>query len=240
MSIQNNIAIVQQNIQAAMKQRANIFGQAPVPVKLIAVTKNHTPAEMQQAIDCGLTVIGENRVQEALAKYDIFERKLEYHLLGHLQTNKVKQAVPLFDLIHSVDSEKLAIHISKVAGELAKIQPVLIEVNVAGEATKQGVSPADVFDFAHKVSSLPNLVVAGLMTVAPHYDNPEETRPLFRTLYDKFMEMKQAGIPNCTMEWLSMGMTNDYSVAIEEGANMVRVGTAIFGARNYDIELTRR
>jgi PLP dependent protein len=240
MSIQNNIAIVERNIQTAMRERANVSGQALVPVKLIAVTKNHTPAEMQQAIDCGLTTIGENRVQEAVAKYDIFGRKLEYHLLGHLQKNKVKQAVPLFDLIHSLDSEKLARHISRVAGELAKIQPVLLEVNVAGEATKQGVSLADVLDFVRMVSSLPNLVVAGLMTVAPHFDDPEETRPLFHTLYDKFMELKQACIPNCTMEWLSMGMTNDYSVAIEEGANMVRVGTAIFGARNYDIELTRR
>ncbi len=240
MSIKCNIAAVEQNIQLAQERRAKLTGSQLMPVKLIAVTKNHSTAEMQQAIDCGLTSVGENRVQEALAKYDVFQDQLEYHLLGHLQTNKVKQAVPIFDLIHSVDSEKLARQISRVAGELAKVQPVLLEVNVAGETTKFGVPLADTLHFAKLVSELPNLVVSGLMTIAPHYDDPEATRPLFRGLYEQFIAMKQACLPNCTMQWLSMGMTNDYPIAIEEGANMVRVGTAIFGARNYAIELTRR
>ena len=240
LSIKSNIATVEQNIQLAQKHRALLTGKTVVPVKLIVVTKNHTTAEMQQAIDCGLTAVGENRVQEALAKHDVFQGQLEYHLLGHLQTNKVKQAVPLFDLIHSVDSEKLAKQINQVAGDLNKIQQVLIEVNVAGEATKFGVSLSDTVDFVRCVSELPHIAVAGLMTIAPHYDDPEETRSLFHCLYEKFIALKQVCLPNCTMQWLSMGMTNDYSVAIEEGANMVRVGTAIFGARNYDIELTRR
>lgn len=241
MSIKCNIATVEQNIQLAQERRAKLTGSNTLmPVKLIAVTKNHSTAEMQQAIDCGLTVIGENRVQEALAKHDVFQGLLEYHLLGHLQTNKVKQAVPLFDLIHSVDSEKLAKQISRVAGDLTKVQQVLLEVNVAGETTKFGVPLADTLQFAKLVSELPNLVVSGLMTIAPHYDDPEATRSLFRSLHEKFIEIKQAGLPNCTMQWLSMGMSNDYPVAIEEGANMVRVGTAIFGARNYAIELTRR
>lgn len=240
LSIKCNIAAVEQNIQLAQERRAKRTGSTLMPVKLIAVTKNHSTAEMQQAIDCGLTAIGENRVQEAVAKYDVFQDQLEYHLLGHLQTNKVKQAVPLFDLIHSVDSEKLARQISRVAGELNKVQQVLLEVNVAGEITKFGVPLADALHFAKLVSELPNLVVSGLMTIAPHYDDPEATRPLFRSLYEKFIAMKQVSLPNCTMQWLSMGMTNDYPVAIEEGANMIRVGTAIFGARNYAIELTRR
>lgn len=239
MSIKCNIAVVEQNIQLARERRAKLTGSS-WPVKLIAVTKNHTTAEMQQAIDCGLTAIGENRVQEALAKHDVFQDQLEYHLLGHLQTNKVKQAVSLFDLIHSVDSEKLAKQISRVAGDLTKDQQVLLEVNVSGEPTKFGVSLADTLNFAKLVSGLPHLIVAGLMTIAPHYSDPEETRPLFRNLYEKFIEIKRSDIPNCTMQWLSMGMTNDYSVAIEEGSNMVRVGTAIFGERNYAIELTRR
>lgn len=240
MSIKCNIATVEQNIQLAQERRAKLKNRPPQPVKLIAVTKNHSTAEMQQAIDCGLIAVGENRVQEALAKQDVFQGILEYHLLGHLQTNKVKQAVSLFDLIHSLDSEKLARQISRVAGDIAKVQQVLLEVNVAGEATKFGVSLADTLDFAKLVSELPNLAVSGLMTIAPHYDDPEATRPLFHSLYEKFLAIKQACIPNCTMQWLSMGMTNDYPVAIEEGANMVRIGTAIFGARDYTIELTRR
>ena len=240
LSIKCNIATVEQNIQLAQERRARLKDMRIMPVKLIAVTKNHSTAEMQQAINCGLTAVGENRVQEALAKYNVFQGQLEYHLLGHLQTNKVKQAVPLFDLIHSLDSEKLARQINRVAGDMAKVQHVLLEVNVAGEATKFGVTLADTLDFAKLVSELPNLAVSGLMTIAPHYDDPEATRPLFRSLYEKFIAIKQASIPNCTMQWLSMGMTNDYPVAIEEGSNMVRVGTAIFGARNYAIELTRR
>ena len=240
LSIKCNIATVEQNIQLAQERRARLKDMRIMPVKLIAVTKNHSTAEMQQAINCGLTAVGENRVQEALAKQDVFQGLLEFHLLGHLQTNKVKQAVPLFDLIHSLDSEKLARQINRVAGDMAKVQHVLLEVNVAGEATKFGVTLADTLDFAKLVSELPNLAVSGLMTIAPHYDDPEATRPLFRSLYEKFIAIKQASIPNCTMQWLSMGMTNDYPVAIEEGSNMVRVGTAIFGARNYAIELTRR
>jgi len=240
LAIKSNIAIVEQNILLAQKHRALLTKTDVMPVKLIAVTKNHTPSEMQQAIDCGLTAIGENRVQEALAKHDVFQEKLEYHLLGHLQTNKVKQAVTLFDLIHSVDSEKLARQINHAAENLSKIQKVLVEVNVAQEATKFGIHLADTVDFIRCISEFPHIAVSGLMTIAPHYDDPEETRSLFRSLYEKFIALKQVSLPNCTMQWLSMGMTNDYSVAIEEGANMVRVGTAIFGARNYDIELTRR
>lgn len=239
MSIAGNLAIVKRNIQLAQEKRKTLTG-IDEPVNLIAVTKNHGIDEMEEAITAGATVVGENRVQEALAKYDHFQRQLEYHLLGHLQTNKVKQAVFLFDLIHSVDSLKLAEHISRAAVKIEKVQPILLEVNVAQEASKFGMKLDEVIPFLNEAADLPGISIQGLMTVAPHFEDPEATRPFFHSLYEKFLEVKALSWSNCMMKWLSMGMTNDYVVAVEEGANMVRVGTAIFGERDYAIELTRR
>ncbi len=231
MSIAANLALVQQNIGLAIARRR----EAPVTgpgVKLVAVTKNHDAAAALEVLAAGATAVGENRVQEATAKAALLP-PAEWHLIGHLQTNKVRQAVPLFSLIHSLDSERLALEVERVAAMAGKRQDVLIQVNVAGEDTKSGVSPAGVRDLAELMSGLPHVRLCGLMTMAPFYENATEARPVFRELYRMFTALRAAALPNTSIEWLSMGMTNDYSVAVEEGANLVRIGTAIFGPRHY-------
>ena len=227
--IVENLAIVQEKVQQALNNRLNEkFDQT---VKLIAVTKNNDIYAMREAIDAGIKVVGENRIQEALDKKKELNRTVEWHLIGHLQTNKVKQAVLNFDLIHSVDSERLAVEINKVANSLNKVQEILVQVNVVNEISKFGLNIEQVNSFIKTISQHENLKVVGLMLIAPYYDNPEEARPIFRKLYEQFMEIKNQQILNVEMKWLSMGMTNDYQVAIEEGANIIRVGTGIFGQR---------
>ena len=227
--IVENLAIVQEKVQQALNNRLNEkFDQT---VKLIAVTKNNDIYAMREAIDAGIKVVGENRIQEALDKKKELHRTVEWHLIGHLQTNKVKQAVLNFDLIHSVDSERLAVEINKVANSLNKVQEILVQVNVVNEISKFGLNIEQVNSFIKTISQHENLKVVGLMLIAPYYENPEEARPIFRKLYEQFMEIKNQQILNVEMKWLSMGMTNDYQVAIEEGANIIRVGTGIFGQR---------
>lgn len=199
-------------------------------VTLIAVTKNHGADLMREAIDWGINDIGENRIQEAAEKFQVLDRKVTRHLIGHLQTNKAKQAVKLFDLIHSVDSEHLAAAIDRAANSAEKIQDILIQVNLAKENSKSGVYKEDLQSLVDKVDALKNLRLRGLMMIAPNYSDVEKCRPLFaemRKIFDKLKINRQ------NFDFLSMGMTNDYKIAIEEGANVVRVGTAIFGARNY-------
>ena len=227
--IVENLAIVQEKVQQALNNRLNEkFDQT---VKLIAVTKNNDIYAMREAIGAGIKVVGENRIQEALDKKKELNRTVEWHLIGHLQTNKVKQAVLNFDLIHSVDSERLAVEINKVANSLNKVQEILVQVNVVNEISKFGLNIEQVNSFIKTISQHENLKVVGLMLIAPYYENPEEARPIFRKLYEQFMEIKNQQILNVEMKWLSMGMTNDYQVAIEEGANIIRVGTGIFGQR---------
>jgi len=227
--IVENLAIVQEKVQQALNNRLNEkFDQT---VKLIAVTKNNDIYAMREAIDAGIKVVGENRIQEALDKKKELNRTVEWHLIGHLQTNKVKQAVLNFDLIHSVDSERLAVEINKVANSLNKVQEILVQVNVVNEISKFGLNIEQVNSFIKTISQHENLKIVGLMLIAPYYENPEEARPIFRKLYEQFMEIKNQQILNVEMKWLSMGMTNDYQVAIEEGANIIRVGTGIFGQR---------
>ena len=227
--IVENLAIVQEKVQQALNNRLNEkFDQT---VKLIAVTKNNDIYAMREAIDAGIKVVGENRIQEALDKKKELNRTVEWHLIGHLQTNKVKQAVLNIDLIHSVDSERLAVEINKVANSLNKVQEILVQVNVVNEISKFGLNIEQVNSFIKTISQHENLKVVGLMLIAPYYENPEEARPIFRKLYEQFMEIKNQQILNVEMKWLSMGMTNDYQVAIEEGANIIRVGTGIFGQR---------
>ena len=227
--IVENLAIVQEKVQQALNNRLNEkFDQT---VKLIAVTKNNDIYAMREAIDAGVKVVGENRIQKALKKKKELNRTVEWHLIGHLQTNKVKQAVLNFDLIHSVDSERLAVEINKVANSLNKVQEILVQVNVVNEISKFGLNIEQVNSFIKTISQHENLKVVGLMLIAPYYENPEEARPIFRKLYEQFMEIKNQQILNVEMKWLSMGMTNDYQVAIEEGANIIRVGTGIFGQR---------
>ncbi|MPM35944.1 Pyridoxal phosphate homeostasis protein [bioreactor metagenome] len=232
MFITNNLKTVLHNINAAISRRADDFmtGQQ---VKLVAVTKNHPVSTIEQAVAAGISSIGENRIQEALSKYPLLDQSLEWHLIGHLQTNKVRQALPLFSLIHSVDSDRLAAEINRVAHKLDKVQDILIQVNVANEETKFGLPTVKTLELARLISNLGNLRLCGLMTIAPFYENAEDARPIFREMYNLYKEISLLNLPNSDMKWLSMGMTNDYAVAIEEGANLVRIGTAIFGNREY-------
>jgi pyridoxal phosphate enzyme (YggS family) len=201
-------------------------------VAIVAVTKTQSSERIREVAAAGLLVVGENRVQEALEKAALLsDIQLEWHLIGHLQTNKVKQAVSLFSLIHSVDSQRLAIEIDRCAKSAGKIQDVLLQVNVAGEETKSGVPVEEVDELAALIESLPNLCLCGMMTIAPLFEDAEQTRPVFRTTRHIFERLQAKSKHPELFRWLSMGMTHDYKVAIEEGANMVRIGTGIFGDR---------
>lgn len=186
-------------------------------VSLVCVTKQVPVEDIIGAISCGINIIGESRIEEALSKYDKLPKGISWHLVGHLQTRKVKDAVKIFDLIHSVDTVHLAQEIDKRAGAIGKIQDILLEVNISGESTKYGFRPEDVIPSLAEIKKLPNVRVLGLMTMAPLVGDP---RPIFKSL------KKMAD--DLGLKYLSMGMTQDYMVAIEEGANMVRIGTAIF------------
>lgn len=202
-------------------------------VLLLAVTKTHTVEEINEAIDHGVTDIGENKAQEILEKYDRV-KPVRWHMIGHLQTNKVKNIIDKVDLIHSVDSIKLAREISKRAIEHDRIMDILIQVNVAGEESKFGVSPDEVEDLIKEIlESCPGIIIKGIMTVAPFDENPDNVSGVFaktKEIYDKYAKIDNK---NLKFEYLSMGMTHDYQVAIEEGSNMIRVGTGIFGKRVY-------
>ena len=203
------------------------------PVKLVAVTKNHDVEAMREAIDAGATDIGENRIQEAQSKFDILDRDVTWHLIGHLQTNKAKQAVKYFSLIHSVDSEHRARALDKEAGKIGKCQDILVQVNLAKEDSKSGIYKEDLRPLLDLVDALPNLRLRGLMCIAPNYADVEECRPLFHEMYEIFQQVKEIPFKTANISYLSMGMTHDYQIAVEEGANIVRVGTAIFGPRQY-------
>ena len=225
--IAENLKIVLAEIEKSKLKRKIAVDEK---ITLVAVTKNHGADFMREVIDLGVTDIGENRIQEAAEKFQVLDRKVARHLIGHLQTNKAKQAVKLFDLIHSVDSEHLAAAIDKAASSAEKIQDVLIQVNLAKEDSKSGVYEENLQSLIEKVDALKNLRLRGLMMIAPNYSDVEQCRPLFaemRKIFDERKKNRQA------FDFLSMGMTNDYKIAIEEGANVVRIGTAIFGARNY-------
>ncbi len=176
-----------------------------------------------------MRIIGENKVQEAKKKYQILTGDIEWHLVGHLQTNKVKYAVEIFDLIHSVDSIKLAKEIDKRSLQFGKITNVLVEVNVSGEETKYGIRPEEIELFLGEISKFSGIRVMGLMTIAPIVKNKEEVRPYFKKLRELSKKINNENIKNVKMDYLSMGMTDDFEVAIEEGANMVRIGRGVFG-----------
>ena len=209
-------------------------GRSPFDVKLIAVTKTVPAEKVQEAIDLGLRIFGENRVQEAQEKILHFrshcpECQFEWHLIGHLQRNKAKAAVELFDLIHTVDSIKLAEEVNKHAVKEGKMQRILIQVKLAQEETKHGAMKKDLIPLISAVSGMSNLNLEGLMTMPPFFDDPQKARPYFRELSDLRDEVALRSA--CRLQELSMGMTNDYEEAILEGATMVRIGTAIFGER---------
>lgn len=229
--IQEKLREVEAKIEESRQKRTR--ADRNEPVQLVAVTKNHDVDAMREAIDAGATAIGENRIQEAREKYTTLERKVDWHLIGHLQTNKAKYAVRMFDLIHSVDSENLALELDKAAGRIDKVQDVLVQVNLAREDSKSGIYREDLLPLLHKVDELPHLRLCGLMCIAPNYDEVERCRPLFQEMYEIFQKVKEISFATANIKYLSMGMTHDYTIAIEEGANLVRVGTAIFGQRQY-------
>ena len=211
---------------------SEIRNSLPVGVVLVAAAKTRSPEEVQVAIDAGIKIIGYNYLQEAERIYQIIGNKVQWHMIGHLQRNKVKNAVDLFDMIETIDSVKLAEEVNKRCAAINKIMPVLIEVNSGEELNKTGVLPEDVDRLVKQISNLPNLRVQGLMTMGPVFGDPEDARPYFKATKFAFDRLKKAGIPNVEMRYISMGMSNSYKVAIEEGANIVRVGTKLFGDRS--------
>jgi PLP dependent protein len=208
-----------------------LLGELPVGVQLVAAAKTRTPGEVMAAVEAGVGIVGENYVQEASAARKALGDIVRWHFIGHLQKNKVKKAVEVFDLIETVDSLELAEEIDKRSRAAGKVMPIFIEINSGREAQKFGVLPEDADKLIEKVSLLENVRVMGLMTMGPFSGAPEEARPYFSETRKVFDDIKARGIPGVEMKYLSMGMTNSYRVAIEEGANMVRIGTRIFGER---------
>lgn len=210
---------------------AALFRELPPGVALVAAAKSRTPEEVLQAVEAGVRIIGENYVQEAESASAVIGRRVEWHFIGHLQKNKVKKAVELFDLIETVDSTGLAGEIDKRSAERGRIMPVLIEINSGREPQKFGVMPEAAESLVRAFGGLPNIRVVGLMTMGPETGSPEDSRPYFRLTRKLFDRLKALELPGVGLVWLSMGMSHSYGVAIEEGANMVRIGTKIFGPR---------
>ena len=229
--IKENLEEVEQRIQAACRHA----GRKREEVTLIAVSKTKPVEDLKEAYQLGIRTFGENKVQELTEKYEVLPKDIHWHMIGHLQTNKVKYIVDKAELIHSVDSLKLAETIEKEAAKKNCIVSILIEVNVAQEESKFGVHTDEVIPLIEKIARFPHVRIQGLMTIAPFVQNSEENRTIFRTLQKLSVDIMQKNIDNVNVSILSMGMTNDYEVAIEEGATMVRVGTGIFGARDYSI-----
>lgn len=207
-------------------------GRDPAEIKLVAVSKTVPTEAVQAAIEAGVTDLGENYIQEAAEKIEALRGlDVSWHFIGHLQTNKAKVAVKLFDLIHSVDSSKLAQELNKRAAAAGKVQPILIQVNISGEETKSGIDPSQTIGLIRQIAELTNLHVRGLMTMPPFFNAPDMVRPYFKALKDLQGDVKSEAIPRIDMSELSMGMSGDFETAIEQGATLVRVGTAIFGER---------
>lgn len=227
----DNLFEVQKNINEACKRA----GRDPNEVTLIAVSKTKPVSDIEEIYAAGIREFGENKVQEMNEKQKVLPEDINWHMIGHLQRNKVKYIVDNVAMIHSVDSDRLAEEISKEAVKKNVNVNILVEVNVAREDSKFGVFVEDTADFINRISALPNIIVRGLMTSAPFVENAEENRQYFKKLRDLSVDINAKNIDNVHMDFLSMGMTNDYVVAVEEGATHVRVGTAIFGHRNYNI-----
>ncbi|MGB2661429.1 MAG: YggS family pyridoxal phosphate-dependent enzyme [Candidatus Omnitrophota bacterium] len=215
-----------------IKQNAEkILRELPGNVELVAAAKARTPEEVLGAVEGGVGIIGENYVQEAAEAFAVVGRKVRWHFIGHLQKNKVKKAVEIFDVIETIDSVDLAEEVDKRCGAIGKTMPVLVEINSGREPQKFGVLPEEASGLIEKIAKLPNVKVKGLMTMGPFTGDPEDARSYFVETRKVFNDLKENGVPGAEMKYLSMGMTNSYLVAIEEGANMVRIGTKIFGER---------
>lgn len=229
--VAENLKAVENKISAAC-QRA---GRKREDVTLIAVSKTKPEAMIEEAYGIGQRDFGENKVQELVRKRELLPEDIRWHLIGHLQTNKARAVVDKACLIHSVDSLHLAKAISKEAVKKGCTASILVEVNVAGEDTKFGAAPEETIRLVENIAPLPNLKIEGLMTIAPFVDDPEENRPIFSNLKKLSVDIAAKNVNNVSMRVLSMGMTNDYEVAIEEGSTMIRVGTGIFGERDYTV-----
>ncbi|MBQ8625205.1 MAG: YggS family pyridoxal phosphate-dependent enzyme [Agathobacter sp.] len=227
--IKTNLADVEAKIIEACKRA----GRAREDVTLIAVSKTKPVDMLQEVYDTGIRNFGENKVQEMCDKYEVLPKDIKWHMIGHLQTNKVKYLMGKTCLIHSVDSLKLAMEIEKQAAKHEIIVDILIEVNIANEETKFGLAKEEVIALVKEVSALEHVKIQGLMTIAPYVENPEDNRLYFRQIKQLSVDINNQNIDNVSMNILSMGMSGDYMVAIEEGATMVRVGTSIFGERVY-------
>ena len=224
-----NLGQVEKRIEEACKKGKRKREE----VTLIADSKTKPVSMIETIYQAGVREFGENKVQELCEKYELMEKDIHWHMIGHLQRNKVRQVIEKAYLIHSVDSLRLAQQIEQEAAKLEKTVSILVEVNVAKEASKFGIMLEETENFLKEISAFKHISVQGLMTTAPFVENPEENRIYFRKLYQLSVDMKRKNIDNINMQFLSMGMTNDFEVAIEEGANIVRIGTGIFGERNY-------
>lgn len=231
--IDNTIKQNLDNIYSRIKTAAEKSGRKAEDIKLIAVTKTVAVERIKSVDEYGVLDFGENRVQELLEKNDKFHDSIKWHLIGHLQTNKVKYIIDKVHMIHSVDSIELAREINNRAAKAGRKMDILLQVNVSGEETKFGIKPEEVDEYISMVSQMSNVTIRGFMTIAPYAENPEEIRPVFKNLYDIYIDIKRKKIDNVYMDYLSMGMSNDFEIAIEEGANLVRIGTGIFGKRDY-------
>ena len=222
----NRIAGIKQNVNS-------ILNELPDGVQLVAAAKTREPQDILDAIESGVKIIGENYVQETERAYETIGNKAEWHFIGHLQKNKVKKAVKIFDMIETVDSVEIARELDKRCAQIGKIMPVLIEINSGREKQKAGVLPENAEQLVREISVFPNIRVMGLMTMGPRFGNPEDSRPYFVETKKIFDKIKKLNLPNIEMRCLSMGMTNSYKIALEEGANIVRIGSKIFGERDY-------
>jgi len=208
-----------------------ILEELPPGVQLVGAVKTRTPEEILEAVEAGMEIVGENYVQEAETAFEVIGHRVKWHLIGHLQRNKVKKAVPIFDMIETVDSMKLAREIDKVCLKMDKTMPVLIEINSGEEEQKAGVLPSEAGSLVREMATLERVRIMGLMTMGPFTGDPEEARPYFQITRKLFKEIREMKIPGVDMKYLSMGMSNSYKVALDEGANLVRIGTGIFGER---------
>lgn len=220
------------NIKDRIKKAASSCGRNPDEVLLVAVSKKKPADMVLQAIECGQTLFGENYIQESLEKIEAISSDIiSWHFIGHLQSNKAKFAVKVFDLIHTVDSLKLAKEINRQAEKINKTQQILVQVNISKEGSKSGIYEENAIELIEIMSTLPNVSIKGLMTMPPYYDDPDNARPYFASLKRLSEKVKKENIPRVEMKELSMGMTGDFETAIQEGATLVRIGTAIFGER---------
>ena len=222
--------MIAENVQSVRRRIAKSCeksGKDPEEIKLICVTKTASIVQIEEVLGLGIKIVGENRVQDAIAKHAVIGDKAEWHLVGHLQTNKVRDAVSVFSLIHSVDSIRLARELDKEAGKIGKIQDILIQVNTSGEISKFGIEPCAAESLIKEISIYPNINIKGLMTIAPEAEDPETVRPYFSALRELMHKINTLCLVPCALRLLSMGMTNDFEVAVEEGSNMVRIGRAI-------------